>query len=118
MSSFSSYIFGWLVGYSGLLGPIAGIMVTDYFIIRRKQLRLDDLYRRNGIYEYSSGVNYRAMIALAAGVMLALSGLFIHAVHWFYDYAWFTGFFISGGLYTLLMFGSRQKNSDELLMNP
>jgi nucleobase:cation symporter-1, NCS1 family len=110
MSSFSSYIFGWLVGYSGLLGPVAGIMVADYFIIRRKQLSLTDLYRRNGIYEYANGINYRAMIALAAGVGLALSGLFIQPVHWLYDYAWFTGFFVSGITYLLLMAGSRNKD--------
>ena len=110
MSSFSSYIFGWLVGYSGLLGPVAGIMVTDYFILRKKQLNLADLYPRNGIYEYANGINYRAMVALAAGVGLALSGLFIHAVHWFYDYAWFTGFFVSGITYLLLMAGSGHKN--------
>jgi nucleobase:cation symporter-1, NCS1 family len=110
MSSFSSYIFGWLVGYSGLLGPVAGIMVTDYFILRKKQLNLNDLYRRNGIYEYANGINYRAMVALAGGVGLALSGLFIHAVHWFYDYAWFTGFFVSGITYLLLMAGPGHKN--------
>ncbi len=117
MSSFSSYIFGWLVGYSGLLGPVAGIMVTDYFIVRKTRLSLTDLYRRNGIYEYTNGVNYRAMIALAAGVALALSGLFLHAVHWFYDYAWFTGFFASGGVYLLLMLGVRQQKSDEPRVN-
>jgi len=117
MSSFSSYIFGWLVGYSGLLGPVAGIMVTDYFIVRKTRLSLTDLYRRSGIYEYTNGVNYRAMIALAAGVALALSGLFVHAVHWFYDYAWFTGFFASGGVYLLLMLGVRQQKSDELRVN-
>ena len=52
LSDFSAYIFGWLVGYSGLLGPIAGIMIADYFIVRRRELVVDDLYRRNGIYEY------------------------------------------------------------------
>ena len=114
MASFSSYIFGWLVGYSGLLGPVAGIMVVDYFIIRRKQLRLNDLYRRNGIYEYANGVNWRAMMALVPGVGLALSGRFIASIHWFYDYAWFTGFFVSGALYLLLMFPARTTQiSDE-----
>ena len=118
MSTFSSYIFGWLVGYSGLLGPVAGIMVTDYFIVRRKQLRLDDLYRRNGIYEYTNGVNIRAMFALALGVVLALTGRFVPALHWLYDYAWFTGFFVSGIVYTLLMTGAAGKyKSDEVQAN-
>src|ERR1700744_5964037 len=115
MSTFSSYIFGWLVGYSGLLGPVAGIMVADYFVVRRRQLRLDDLYRRNGIYEYTNGVNFRAMLALTLGVVLALTGRFVPALHWLYDYAWFTGFFVSGILYTLLMTGAARKHkSDEV----
>jgi nucleobase:cation symporter-1, NCS1 family len=103
MSSFNNYIFGWLVGYSGLLGPVAGIMVSDYFIVRRKQLRLEDLYRRNGIYEYRNGVNYRSMLALAAGVVTVLTGHFIQPLHWLYDYAWFVGFFLSGAFYIVLM---------------
>src|ERR1700740_3216401 len=54
MTDFSSYIFGWLVGYSGLLGPIAGVMIADYFLVRRSHLKLDDLYRRHGVYEYDN----------------------------------------------------------------
>jgi NCS1 family nucleobase:cation symporter-1 len=103
LSDFSSYIFGWLVGYSGLLGPIAGIMIADYFIIRKSTLDLDGLYRRNGPYEYSNGVNYRSLLALAAGVIVALIGKFVPALHWLYDYAWFVGFAISAVLYSLLM---------------
>ncbi len=71
-----AYIFGWLVGYSGLLGPVAGIMVTDYFLIRHTELDVNSLYHRDGAYYYSKGINPRAMIALAAGVGLALVGLF------------------------------------------
>ncbi len=52
LGDYSAYIFGWLVGYSGLLGPIAGVMIADYFIVRRCDLNVDDLYRRNGLYEY------------------------------------------------------------------
>src|SRR5690242_575145 len=61
LSDFNSYIFGWLVGYSGLLGPVAGIMIADYFLIRGSRLKIDDLYRRNGIYEYGNGFNPRAI---------------------------------------------------------
>lgn len=106
MSDFSSYIFGWLVGYSGLLGPIAGIMITDYFLLRRGELNVSDLYRRGGIYEYTSGVNSRAMIALAAGIILALIGLVLPAVRWLYDYAWFVGFAVAGAIYFILMRGA------------
>ena len=52
MGDFSAYIFGWLVGYSGLLGPIAGVMIADYFIVRRRESECRDLYRRGGEYEY------------------------------------------------------------------
>ena len=103
MTSYSSYIFGWLVGCSALLGPIAGIMICDYYIVRRRQLALSDLYRRGGAYEYAGGFNPRALVALAAGVGIALSGLASPAVHWLYDYAWFVGFFVSAGVYFLLM---------------
>jgi len=105
LGDFSAYIFGWLIGYSGLLGPIAGVMIADYFLVRQCDLQVDDLYRRNGIYEFSNGINYRAMIALAVGIAIALLGLVAPPVRWLYDYAWFVGFFVSGGLYTLLMRG-------------
>lgn len=99
MSSYNSYIFGWLVGYSALLGPIAGIMICDYFVIRGSQLAVADLYRHGGIYEYWRGFNPKALIALVAGVLVALTGLVVPAVHWLYDYAWFSGFVVSAGLY-------------------
>ena len=103
LSSFNNYIFGWLVGYSGLLGPVAGIMVADYFILRSTKLDVESLYMRGGLYEYRSGVNPRAIVALVAGVACVLVGRFVPAVHWLYDYAWFVGFFLSAGLYVALM---------------
>jgi NCS1 family nucleobase:cation symporter-1 len=103
LGDFSSYIFGWLIGYSGLLGPIAGIMIADYFLVRKCELQIDDLYRRNGVYEFRNGFNYRALLALAVGIAVALFGLVVPAGRWLYDYAWFVGFFVSGGAYTVLM---------------
>lgn len=103
LSDFSAYIFGWLVGCSALLGPIAGIMICDYYIVRRRRLVVEDLYRRGGIYEYLHGFNPKAIVALAAGVAVALMGLVVPAVRWLYDYAWFAGFVVSGGIYFLLM---------------
>jgi len=64
---------------------------------------VDDLYRRNGVYEYRNGVNVSALIALVVGIAVALFGLVVPAARWLYDYAWFVGFFVSGGLYTVLM---------------
>ena len=103
LSDLSAYIFGWLVGYSALLGPIAGVMIADYFLMRRSQLKVDDLYRRNGVYEYDNGVNWRAVAALVAGIVVALLGLVVPPLRLLYDYAWFVGFGVSGAVYVLLM---------------
>jgi NCS1 family nucleobase:cation symporter-1 len=102
LSDFSAYIFGWLVGYSGLLGPIAGVMIADYFLIRRSRLKVSDLYRRGGMYEYENGINWRAVIALVSGIAVALLGLVIPALRPLYDYAWFVGFGVAGAVYVLL----------------
>jgi nucleobase:cation symporter-1, NCS1 family len=103
LSDYGSYIFGWLVGYSGLLGPIAGIMIADYFIVRRQSLSVEDLYRRGGAYEYANGVNPRALISVTLGVFAALLGLALPGVRWLYDYAWFVGFGVAGLSYVVLM---------------
>ena len=103
LSTFSSYIFGWLVGCSALLGPIAGIMICDYYVVRNRHLLLEDLYRRGGAYEFRKGFNLTAILSLVIGIACALVGLVSPAIHWLYDYAWFVGFFVSGGLYYLLM---------------
>jgi nucleobase:cation symporter-1, NCS1 family len=103
LSNFSSYIFGWLVGCSALLGPIAGIMIFDYYLVRRRRLSVEDLYRRGGAYEYVRGFNPRAMIALTTGVGIALLGLAAPNLRWLYDYAWFIGFVVSSGVYFSLM---------------
>lgn len=98
-----AYIFGWLEGYSGLLGPVAGIMVCDYFFIRKTKLSLHSLYHREGIYHYSKGINPRAIVALVIGVVVALVGLFVPSIHFLYDYSWFVGFFLAGFVYAALM---------------
>jgi NCS1 family nucleobase:cation symporter-1 len=107
MATFGSYVFGWLVGYSGLLGPVAGIMVTDYFLIRGTKLDSYSLYRRGGVYEYKNGFNPAAIVALACGVVAALIGKVVPRVAFLYDYAWFVGFFLAGAIYYLMMFGQR-----------
>ena len=114
MSNFGSYIFGWLIGYSGLLGPVAGIMVADYFLIRGTRLDTVSLYRRGGPYEYTRGINPRAIVALVAGVVVALIGLAVPALRFLYDYAWFVGFFVAAASYYLLMRRYRLENLDFL----
>jgi NCS1 family nucleobase:cation symporter-1 len=78
-------------------------MIADYFIVRRCDLNVDDLYRRNGLYEYDRGVNYRAVLALGLGIIVALLGLVLPPVRWLYDYAWFVGFLVAGAAYIALM---------------
>ena len=107
MSTFGSYIFGWLIGYSGLLGPVAGIMVADYFLIRGTRIDVVSLYYRGGAYEYSRGFNPRAIGALVSGVVVALVGLAVPPLRFLYDYAWFVGFFVSAASYYALMLGMR-----------
>jgi len=98
-----AYIFGWLVGYSGLLGPVAGIMIGDYFFIRKTVLDVNSLYHREGAYHYTRGFNPRAIVALVLGVVIALVGRIYPPLNFLYDYAWFVGFFTSGTLYVVLM---------------
>ena len=103
LASPDSYIFGWLIGYSALLGPVAGVMVCDYFLIRGTELDVNSLYHREGIYHYSKGINPRAIVALTAGVGAALLGIVVQPLHYLYDYAWFVGAFVAGALYLVLM---------------
>jgi NCS1 family nucleobase:cation symporter-1 len=88
----SGYIFAWLLGYSGGLGSIAGVLIVDYWLVRRTQLVLGDLYRTEGAYKYGGGWNWRAVIATAIGCALAWIGLVVPALRPLYDYAWFVGF--------------------------
>lgn len=95
LANYGNFIFGWLVGYSGFLGPIAGVLVADYFVVHKKFIRVDDLYRRGGAYEFTGGFNFRAIAALAAGIAVALVGLVVPQLQVLYDYAWFVGFGVS-----------------------
>jgi len=67
LSSYSTFIFGWLGGYAAFLGPVAGIMICDYFVIRRRVLVVDDLYLRGGIYEYSRGFKLAGSVGTGSG---------------------------------------------------
>src|SRR3984885_11780121 len=92
LASYGTFIFGWLGGYAAFLGPVAGIMICDYFVIRKRVLLVDDLYLRGGAYEYSSGFNWRAVVALVLGAAVALIGLVVPPLRFWYDYSWFVGF--------------------------
>jgi NCS1 family nucleobase:cation symporter-1 len=104
----SGYIFTWLIGYSALLGPVIGIILVDYFLIRKTELNVEDLYRSSGIY---SGVNPMAIIALVLGVIPNIPGFLANVGLYsgsgfmvnLYNYAWFIGLGISSVVYYLLM---------------
>jgi NCS1 family nucleobase:cation symporter-1 len=114
----SAYIFNWLVGYSSLMGALGGILIADYWVLRRQRLDVAALFSERGIYRYTGGVNWRAMIALAVGVAPVVPG-FVRAAltpgglvaspdvfDTLYSYAWFVTFALSFVLYLALMRGS------------
>jgi NCS1 family nucleobase:cation symporter-1 len=106
----TGYIFTWLIGYSALLGPVIGIILVDYYLVRRTELDVTDLYRRNGRY---AGVNPHAITALLLGILPNVPGFLVQiglmqGDGWLvnlYNYAWFIGLGIAGVAYWLLMRG-------------
>ncbi|HEX6176947.1 MAG TPA: cytosine permease, partial [Thermoanaerobaculia bacterium] len=114
-SDAAAYIFTWLIGYSSLMGALGGILIADYWIVRRQQLNLRDLFELNGRYTYSNGYNWKAVVALCAGVAPVVPG-FIRAAttpggvvasptlfDHLYTYAWFVTFALSFVIYLLMM---------------
>jgi len=108
MASTEGYIFVWLVGYSALLGPIAGILISDYYLLRKTQLVVEDLFSSEGRYRYQQGWNPIALIALAAGALPCVPGFlkaagFLDSVpeifSLIYGQAWFFGFFVAALFY-------------------
>jgi NCS1 family nucleobase:cation symporter-1 len=108
------YIFTWLVGYSSLLGPVGGILIADYYWIRRQQLSVADLYLPDGRYAFTKGYNRFALLSLVLGIVPNIPGFLVNIgvmpaaafpawVVQIYSYAWFVGFFVSGGCYCQLM---------------
>jgi NCS1 family nucleobase:cation symporter-1 len=116
LESTQGYIFTWLIGYSALLGPIAGILIVDYYFIRKTELDVKQLYRADGIYSYGSGWNMAAIVAFIVGVAPNIPGFlnaafpasFPNVANEFktiYTYAWFVGIAISALVYGVMMKG-------------
>jgi NCS1 family nucleobase:cation symporter-1 len=117
MSSMGAYIFTWLIGYSGLMGAIAGIMICDYWVLRRQRLDLAGLFNPRGPYHYTNGFNWRAILALAIAIAPVIPGFLRAATtpggvvaqpnlfDTLYTYAWFVTFAIGFIVYYLLMQG-------------
>ncbi len=93
---------GWLTTLSGGMGTVAGVLIADYWIVRKKQLALEDLYLPDGVYRYTHGWNPRAVIATIFGCALAWLGLVIPQLAALTDYGWFVGAFGAAGLYLAL----------------
>ncbi len=115
-----AYIFTWLIGYSGLMGAIGGILICDYWVIRRRNLSLRDLYLPDGRYKYTGGINWRAVAAFVIAIAPVLPG-FIRAAtteggavsnptlfDTLYTYAWFVTFGLAFVLYLALMWPERE----------
>jgi NCS1 family nucleobase:cation symporter-1 len=82
---------------------VAGVLIVDYWVIRKKELVLPDLYKPSGAYRYRGGWNLNAVIATVAGFGIALLGAFWEPMRPIYHWSWFVGFGVSGGLYWALM---------------
>ncbi len=114
------YIFTWLIGYSALLGPIAGVLIVDYYLIRKTELNVGALYADNGEYSYTNGWNTAALLAFALGVAPNVPG-FLNAAFpasfgdvgegfkLIYTYAWFVGIAIAAVVYGIMMKGRAAK---------
>ncbi|MBA5850347.1 NCS1 family nucleobase:cation symporter-1 [Clostridium sp. cel8] len=107
----SGYVYVWLDTYSGILGPIAAIIICDYWIIRKKNINLRELYLLNGVYTYNKGFNPKAMISLAVGIVAALIGKIIPSLNILSNYAWFVGFGVSFVIYYLINISSMEDKS-------
>ena len=94
----SGYIFKWLLGYSGGLGSIAGVLIADYWVVRRRRLEVEDLYLESGIY---GGWSWRGVVATLLGCAAAWIGLVVPLLRFLYDYSWFVGFGVSFLAYAL-----------------
>jgi NCS1 family nucleobase:cation symporter-1 len=123
-SDAAAYIFTWLLGYSSLMGALGGILIADYWVLRRQRLLLDDLYRERGAYAYRGGVNWRAVAAFAIAILPVIPG-FIRAVSTpggavadpdlfdrLYAYAWFVTFGLSFVAYLALMRGTTHQGKN------
>jgi NCS1 family nucleobase:cation symporter-1 len=117
-SDAAAYIFTWLLGYSSLMGALGGILIADYWVLRRQRLVLDDLYREQGAYTYRRGVNPRAVAAFVIAILPVVPG-FLRAAATpggavadpnlfdrLYAYAWFVTFGLSFVAYLVLMRGA------------
>jgi nucleobase:cation symporter-1, NCS1 family len=94
---------GWLISYSGLLGAVGGVILCDYVLVRRGRLDVEALYLEHGAYAYTGGVHRPALVAVAAGIGVALAGAFLPALRFLFDGAWFSATAVSFAVYLVSM---------------
>jgi len=97
------HISGLLIFVSGFLGPVLGVLLADYFVVRKQTLSLADLYKLRGLYSFSGGFNIAGIAALAAGVVTAMLGLMVPSLSILYTISWFSGFAVAFLVYVLMM---------------
>ena len=106
----TGYIFTWLIAYSALLGPIGGILIADYFVIRRCKLDVPALYKADGEFRFTNGFSLVALLALVLGALPSLPGFLVNVkllsadsvppfLAHLYNYAWFIGFAVAFTVY-------------------
>jgi cytosine/uracil/thiamine/allantoin permease len=95
-------IVGFLLTYGAILGPVVGVLIADYFLVRKQSLNLLDLYRDNGEYSYQGGFNLIALLCLVLGIAPVLAGLYVTDLKPLYDMGWFAGFLVSFVSYAIL----------------
>jgi hypothetical protein len=122
----TGYIFTWLIAYSSLLGAIGGILICDYWLLRRTRLSVDDLFSTTGRYSYDRGINWCALCAMSLAISLCIPGFVDTVGHGqvlqttklgtffkdLYNYGWFVTFAVSFGLYAFFMIGSPSTRLD------
>ncbi|XP_068646441.1 purine-uracil permease NCS1-like [Aristolochia californica] len=126
LRSSESFVYTWLIGYSSLLGPIGGIILVDYYLLRRMELDVNSLYSSSplGPYYYSGGYNLAAMVALVIGVLPVIPG-FLHKVGLLkttsdlfiiiYNNSWFISLFLSGIVYWVISCLTGSQSNDQLV---
>ncbi len=122
LANVGAYIFTWLIGYSALMGGVAGVMIADFYLVRKRKLDLEGLYRTDGPYTFSAGFNWAGIVAFALGVIPNIPGFLVQVeilspdlvpplFRTLYTYAWFTSFVISFAVYTVWMKGKTGRRS-------
>jgi len=93
----------YLILVSGLLGPVLAIIICDYYVLRKKNLVLGDLYKVKGSYTYANGYNHAAITAFVVGGVLAIAGRWVSILEPLYNLSWFTGFIVAFAIYYYMM---------------